>query len=152
MMSAGPWEVSQQAGYLSNSLYRHSNTLSTDISWLQKYPDYRNFNIGFDCDSFADNNIGLVRTKKKKKWTNLSHQGWYVHSQASFQVTNLQMSHTSNAGVSKLRTVALLCYFLPWWCYFLIFGDEGCRVTHGATAAVTCATAKSSSDTPEMCT
>ncbi len=54
------------------------------------------------------------------------------------------------SGVSKRSTVALLCYFLPWWCYFsfLVMKGAACRTKHGATATVTCATAKSSSDTP----
>ncbi len=57
-----------------------------------------------------------------------------------------------SSGVSKRSTVALLCYFLPWWCYFsfLVMKDAARRVTHGATATVTCATAKSSLDTPEL--
>ncbi len=53
-------------------------------------------------------------------------------------------------GVSKRSTVALLCYFLSWWCYFsyLVMNGAAHRATHGATATVTCATAKSSLDTP----
>ena len=53
-------------------------------------------------------------------------------------------------GVSKRSTVALLCYFLSRWCYFsfLVMKGAALRATHGATATVTCATAKSSLDTP----
>ncbi len=53
-------------------------------------------------------------------------------------------------GVSKRSTVALLCYFLSQWCYFsfLVMKDATRRGTHGAPATVTCATAKSSMDTP----
>ena len=56
-------------------------------------------------------------------------------------------------GVSKRSTVALLCYFLPQWCYFsfLVMKGAAHRATHGAKATVTCATAKSSLDTPAEC-
>ncbi len=56
------------------------------------------------------------------------------------------------AGVSKRSTVALLCYFLPRWCYFsfLVMNGAAQRATHGATATVTCATTKSSLDTPVL--
>ena len=55
------------------------------------------------------------------------------------------------AGVSKRSTVALLCYFLPQWCYFsfLVMKGAANHMTHGATATVACATAKWSLDTPE---
>ncbi len=58
--------------------------------------------------------------------------------------------HMIVAGVSKRSTVALLCYFLPRWCYFSFLVTKGAVwcATHGATATVTCATAKLSLDTP----
>ncbi len=52
--------------------------------------------------------------------------------------------------MSKCSTVALLCYFLSRWCYFsfLVMKGASSCAAHGATATVTCATAKSSLDTP----
>ncbi len=57
-----------------------------------------------------------------------------------------------SAGVSKQSTVALLCYFLPRWCYFSFLVMKGAtrHATHGATATVTCATAKSSLKIPGL--
>ena len=70
----------------------------------------------------------------------------------SLEMCSLKGLHGRNfaTGVSKHSTVALLCYFLPQWCYFsfLVMKDAARRAEHGATAAVTCATAKSSLDTP----
>ncbi len=56
----------------------------------------------------------------------------------------------ARSGVSKRSTVALLCYFSPRWCYFSFLVMKGAvrHATHGATAAVTCATARLSLDTP----
>ncbi len=62
-----------------------------------------------------------------------------------FKFQTLQYGKDLQPGVSKHSkhsTVALLCYFLPGWCYFSFL------VMKGAMPTGTCATAKSNLDTP----
>ena len=75
------------------------------------------------------------------------------HSLYTYEYTSIIHRNTYRySGVSKRSTVALLCYFLSQWCYFsfLVMKDAARRATHSATTTVTCATAKSSLDTPDI--